>query len=187
MSDVLHGHTEAEIRGRPGQVATPAMTFSRLAWCGLVVVALHNAEEALTIPTWLPARLEELETRFHMRPLAADTDRLYPGLIMATLLPVIWVALTARSGPRSIGTYSILVLYGFFLANAIMPHLAGSLVLGGYTPGVITAGLLLVPFSAWLGFRAVADGYASKWGLCVSLLVAVALYIPACAALLGMR
>jgi hypothetical protein len=37
------------------------MTFPRVAWCGVAVIALHNAEEALTIPTWLPPRLAELE------------------------------------------------------------------------------------------------------------------------------
>jgi hypothetical protein len=162
-----------------------ARTFPRVARWGVVVVALHNAEEALTIPTWLPPRLSELEAQFGIRPPAADPERLYSGLLLATLVPAVWVALATRSAPRSAGAYSILALYGVFLANAFVPHLLGALWLGSYVPGALTAGGLVVPFSLWLGYRAVVDGYASRWGLIVAVAVACALYFPACAALLG--
>ena len=161
------------------------MTFPRLAWCGLAVVALHNAEEAFTIPTWLPPRLQQLDAEFGIQPLAADTRRLYPGLLMATLIPAIWVAMASRAAPRSIGAYSIMVLYGVFLANAVVPHLLGTVLLASYVPGAVTAGFLVVPFSVWLSSRAVVEGYVSKRGLVVALLVAVALYLPALYALLG--
>jgi len=151
----------------------------------MAVVALHNAEEALTIPTWLPPRLAQLERQFHIQPLAADPARLYVGLLLATLIPAIWVAFASRTAPRRLGAYSILVLYGVFLANAFVPHLAGALLLGGYVPGVITAGLLVLPFTVWLSCRAVMDGYASRQGVVVALLAAVLLYLPAWGVLLG--
>lgn len=102
------------------------MTFPRVAWCGLAVVAFHNGEEALTIATWLPPRLAQLEAQFRIQPLAADPGRLYVGLVVATLIPALWVAMAFRSPPRSAGAYSIIVLYGFFLANAFVPHLLGT-------------------------------------------------------------
>ena len=162
-----------------------ALTFPRLAWWGLAVLALHNAEEGLTIPAWLPSRLAELEGRFGIRPLAIETGRLYVGLVIVTVVPAIWVALTHRSRPRSAGAYSILVLYGLFLANAFVPHLLGALLLGGYVPGVLTAGLLVVPFTGWLAYRAVTDGYASPRGAALALLLAAVLYVPALGALMS--
>lgn len=162
------------------------MTFPALAWRGIAVVALHNAEEALTIPTWLPPRLAQLEAQFGIQPLAADPGRLYLGLALATLIPALWVAMACRSAPRSAGAYSILVLYGIFFANALVPHLLGALLLASYVPGVVTAGALVVPFGVWLACRAVVEGYASTSGLVVALVVAVALYFPALAALLGL-
>jgi hypothetical protein len=164
---------------------TTVVKFPKVAWCGVAVVALHNAEEALTIPTWLPPRLARLEAEFGIQPLAADSARLYSGLAAATLIPLIWVALASRSAPRSIGAYSIIVLYGVFLANALVPHLLGTVLLGSYVPGVLTAGLLVVPFTVWLARRAVVDGYVSKSGLAMALLVAASLYFPALRAQLG--
>jgi len=137
------------------------MTFPRAAWCGLAVVALHNGEEALTIPTWLPPRLAQLEAQLRIQPLAADPRRLYVGLALATLLPALWLALAHRSAPRSAGACSIVVLYGVFLANALVPHLLGALLLAAYVPGVVTAGLLVVPFTIWLIHRALVEGYVS--------------------------
>jgi hypothetical protein len=156
-----------------------------MARWGIGVVALHNAEEALTIPTWLPPRLAQLQSQFRIQPLAADTGRLYVGLLLATLIPAIWVAAARRSGPRTPGAYSVLVLYGVFLANAFVPHLAGALLLSGYVPGAITAGLLVVPFVLTLARRAVSEGYATPRGAALALIVAAAIYAPAVYALLG--
>jgi hypothetical protein len=157
-----------------------------MAWYGLVVIALHNAEEALTIPTWLPPRMAQLEAQFQIRPLAAVPGRLYVGLVLATVLPALWVAAASRSAPRSAGAYSILVLYGIFLANAFVPHLLGAALLGGYVPGAATAAVLVVPFVTALVRRAVAERYASTRGALVALAVAFALYVPALRALLGL-
>lgn len=169
----------------PAAVERRAVTFPNMARWGVAIVALHNAEEALAIPVWLPSHLAQLEAEFHIRPLAADTGRLYMGLVLATLVPAIWVAAAHRCPPRTFGAYSILVLYGVFLANALVPHLAGAVLLGGYVPGVITAGLLVAPFVVTLARRAVADGYASPRGVIVSLLAAIALYVPGAYALLA--
>jgi Protein of unknown function with HXXEE motif len=171
--------------GQLGRLEENVVTFPRVAWCGVAVVALHNAEEALTIPTWLPPRLARLEAEFRIQPLAVDSAQLYWGLAVATLIPIFWVAVASRGGPRSIGAYSIVVLYGVFLANALVPHLLGTVLLASYVPGAVTAGLLVVPFTVWLARRGVVDGYVSKTGLAVALLFAASLYFPALRALLG--
>jgi len=170
-----------------GMSASEGERFRRAAWCGVVVVALHNAEEALTIPDWLPPRLPTLAADFGIRPLAADAEQLYVGLLMATIVPLAWVALAARSDPRSVGAHSIFVLYGVFVANAFVPHLLGVLVLRDYVPGAITAGVLVVPYAVWLSRRAVIEGYVSRRGLLVALGTAITVYVPACLVLLGVR
>lgn len=161
------------------------MTFPRLAWWGLAVVALHNLEEALTLPAWFARHRAQLEAEFQIRPLAAEPARLFVGLVLVTVIPAIWVALASRAAPRSAGAYSILVLYGVFLANAVVPHLSGAVLLRGYVPGVLTAGLLVVPFTAWLVRRSWTDGYATKRGAALALTAAVLLYLPGLWALLG--
>lgn len=156
-----------------------------MARWGLAVVALHNAEEALTIPTWLPPRLARLQVEFGIQPLAADVGRLYVGLVVVTLVPAFWVAIASLGAPRSAGAYSILVLYGVFLANALVPHLLGVVLLASYVPGAVTAGVLVVPFVLMLARRAVRDAYASMPGVLVALLGGAAVYLPALWTLLG--
>jgi hypothetical protein len=161
------------------------MTFPRVARWGLAVIAAHNAEEAITIPTWLPPRLHELETRFGVRPPITDPGLFYMSVSVATIVPAIWVLIASRSAPRSVSAYSIVVLYGVFAANALVPHLLGALALGGYVPGVITAVGLVVPLTIWLCRRAVVDDYASPRGVGIAVLIAAIVYAPAVAILLG--
>ena len=159
--------------------------FQQLARYGLAAIALHNLEEALTMPAWLIPRLAQLEAQFGIRPLAEDLSRFYPGLVVATLVPAIWIAIASRAAPRSAGAYSILLLYGVFFANALAPHILGAVLLGSYVPGLLTAVVLVIPFTIALGRRALIDNYASPAGLAATLVVAFALYIPALAVLLG--
>lgn len=159
--------------------------FQQLARYGLAAIALHNLEEALTMPAWLMPRLAQLEAQFGIRPLAEDLSRFYPGLVVATLVPAIWIAIASRAAPRSAGAYSILLLYGVFFANALAPHILGAVLLGSYVPGLLTAVVLVIPFTIALGRRALIDNYASPAGLAATLVVAFALYIPALAVLLG--
>ena len=161
------------------------MTFTRLARWGVVVIALHNLEEALTMPHWLAPRLATLEMRFGIRPLSEDTTRFYAGLVVATLIPALWIAMTVRAAPRTAASYSIVLLYGVFFANALAPHLVGAVLLGGYVPGIVTAAALVIPFSIWLAARAVRDGYASISGLALAVFCAFALYLPVLSVLLG--
>jgi hypothetical protein len=78
------------------------------------------------------------------------------------------------------------VLYGILLANAFVPHLLGTLLLASYVPGAVTAGVLVIPFTIWLAYRAVVDGYASGRGVALALLVAVAVYGAGLRSLLGL-
>jgi hypothetical protein len=89
--------------------------------------------------------------------------------------------------PRSVGAHAIFVLYGVFCANAFVPHLLGVFLLRDYVPGAVTAALLVVPYSAWLSHRALADRYVSTGGLVVAFGAAITAYAPALVALLGLR
>jgi hypothetical protein len=169
--------------------------FPQLARYGLAAIALHNLEEALTMPAWLAPRLTQLEAQFGIRPLAEDTARFYPGLVVATLVPAVWIAIASKrlearqpgspGASRLPSTYSILLLYGVFFANAIAPHLAGAVLLGSYVPGLATAVALVIPVTIALARRALIDQYASPAGLATTVVIAFMLYIPALAVLLG--
>jgi hypothetical protein len=163
-----------------------AMSFTARSWLGVVVIAAHNAEEALTAPAWLPPRLPELQQRFGVVPMAADAERLYLGLTVVTLFAAGWVALAGRAAPRSLAAHSLIALYAIFFVNAFIPHMVGSLLLGGYTPGVLSAAALVVPYCLWYFRQALSERWVGGAGFAAAFATGAVLYVAAMWTLLGL-
>ncbi|MFE2767133.1 HXXEE domain-containing protein [Streptomyces albidoflavus] len=142
--------TQGETTGRfdaggEGEAAVPAwVTLGLLgAW------ALHDVEELLAMRHW-PARVPELRERFPQVPdrlwrEMAEVDVRRFGLAMAGVGLVVGAAAVEgrRTGGRSAAYQS--VLDGFGLHGLV--HLAQSALVRGYTPGVATTPLLVLPFT----------------------------------------
>ncbi|MGW1459202.1 HXXEE domain-containing protein [Streptomyces albidoflavus] len=142
--------TQGETTGRfdaggEGEAAVPAwVTLGLLgAW------ALHDVEELLAMRHW-PARVPELRERFPQVPdrlwrEMAEVDVRRFGLAMAGVGLVVGAAAVEgrRTGGRSAAYQS--VLDGFGLHGLV--HLAQAALVRGYTPGVATTPLLVLPFT----------------------------------------
>ena len=139
------------------------LAFPRLLLCGTLVIALHNAEEALTMPSWMQRRLPEVAGRLGLGDLRPPAPgRVYAGLVAVTVAPALCLLAAARSRPRSPAIYTALAVVGVFLWNALVPHLALTVLLGEYTPGAVTAGLLTLPYGVFAYRRALAEGFAGR-------------------------
>ena len=178
---------EGEINAQIPPTELGAMSLQGRSWLGVAVIAAHNAEEALTAPTWLQPRLPELLQRFGIAPLAVDAERLYVGLTLVTLFAAAWVALASRAAPRSLAVHSLITLYAIFLVNAFIPHMAGAVLLGGYTPGLFSAVVCVVPYCLWYFNRALSEHWVGGVGFVAAFAVGGVLYVPAVWALLGLR
>ncbi|HYN07380.1 MAG TPA: hypothetical protein VES67_08325 [Vicinamibacterales bacterium] len=160
------------------------MTFTRLARWGIVVIALHNLEEALTMPHWLAPRLAALEARFGIRPLAEDSDRFYAGLVVATLVPALWIAVAARAEPP----HHRQLLPRPCLRSVLRERPGAS---HHWRPPARRLHSrhrdregLVIPFSICLAVR--HPRYATAGGLAVAVFATFALYLPLLSILLGM-
>jgi hypothetical protein len=162
------------------------MTLRGRSWVGVAVIVVHNLEEGLTAPAWLSPRLGELSQRFGIVPLAADAERFYVGLTIVTLASALWVAIASRGAPHSARVVSLMTLFGIFLINAFVPHIAGTIILREYVPGVISAVGLVGPFCAWHFNNAVAERWVDGRELAVALGLAVVFYVPAFWAIAGL-
>ncbi|MFJ7158648.1 HXXEE domain-containing protein [Streptomyces sp. NPDC101118] len=130
----------------PGTVG-PAVTFGLLAaW------AVHDLEELLTVPGWSRDRLPELERRFPRvpervwrQPAPADGREFAAAVAGMALVVTAAAAAGHRTGGRS--AFYQGAVNGFGLHGLV--HLAQAAVVRGYTPGVVTSPLLVVPFGLW--------------------------------------
>ena len=161
------------------------MSFASRSWLGVAVLALHNLEEAATAPAWLQRRGPYLLERLGVVPFAGEPARLYAGLAVVTLIAAAWVGLASRASPRSLAVHSVVGLFSMLFVNAFVPHLVGSVWFREYTPGVVSAIGLVIPYGVWFFRRALVDGWVSRNSLAVTCAVGAVLYGPALQAVMA--
>ena len=146
------------------------MSFRSKLWTFPVAVALHNGEEALSMPAWVSTHGGQLP--LHPRP-----GVIWTGLLLATVAAFAVTALSARNGKQSIWTYLLFGYVAAMLINVFVPHVPATLIFGQYTPGAITAVLINLPVMSILLYKAVHDGWvsgarAARYALLVPLAIA---------------
>jgi hypothetical protein len=125
--------------------------ITRWIWAAPAVFAVHDGEELLTIVPWLRAHRAVLPSVVQTLAdvttpqLALAMVVLFAGLLVATLHG----ARRARRGARSI---LFLLLAGALVGNALT-HVGQALLFRGYTPGLATALLIVLPYGVGLGRR----------------------------------
>ncbi|MFI6465544.1 HXXEE domain-containing protein [Streptomyces sp. NPDC050528] len=133
--------------GDGGRSVEVGVTFGLLAaW------AVHDLEEVVTVPGWVPGRVPGLRERFPRVPERVwqrleATD----GREFATAVALMGgvVAAAAGDGHRTGGRSGFYqgALNGFGLHALV--HLGQAVVVRGYTPGVVTSPLVVIPFTLW--------------------------------------
>jgi hypothetical protein len=140
---------------------SPAATWGLLAaW------VVHDAEEWLTMPGWTIRAAQRGQRRLPLVP--ARFWALLPmsrlRVTVAVLAVGVLIAVAAAAGARTDGRSSLYqaVLIGFGLHSVV--HVGQSVAYRGYTPGVITAVLVVAPFSWWAWHRLQEAGIADIGG-----------------------
>jgi hypothetical protein len=139
----------------------PAMTWGLfLAW------AVHDAEELATMPGWVERAGPRLRTRFPWVPDRAwDRLRMTPaqaGIAIGAMggLMAAASARGARTGGRSPFYQAALAGFGLHAGT----HVAQAVATRGYTPGLVTAPLVVAPFSIWAWRRLGTAGVPRSGG-----------------------
>jgi uncharacterized protein with HXXEE motif len=138
-----------------------SISFERLLWLMPVFLTIHNIEEAAFIEGWH----RSLPIKVHL----AITRRQF--VIAVTFITLAGFALTyvgVEYLASRTGYLLILGMQAILLVNAFVPHIAGTILFRRYSPGVITAVLIMLPFSFYLFRRALAEklmSWPQIWGL----------------------
>ena len=123
-----------------------------------LLLTLHNAEEALFVPTALRTAADRLPATLAAVLPAPET--MYVALVVTTIIPwLVWLLGAARRETR-LGTRLLLLLQCVMLVN-VGWHVAAAVVLGGYAPGLATALAFNLPFSIYLLRRALKERWLS--------------------------
>ena len=131
------------------------MSYQNLLWLFPIVVTLHNAEEAIWLPGW-PKRAVLWSS-----PVTPGSFRF--AVAVLTILAFAVTGLSAASGKQTVWTYLAFGYMAAVLANVLIPHVALTVALRSYMPGVVTAVALNLPVLSLLVVYALREGYVSGW------------------------
>ena len=124
-----------------------SIPFDRLLWLVPIFLTIHNLEEAPFMETWykrLPMKL----------PLTITTRQFVIAVTLITIAGFVLTYLGVEYLANQTGYLLVLGMQAILLFNAFVPHLATTIRFRMYSPGAITAVLILLPFSFYLFRRA---------------------------------
>ena len=141
-----------------------------------LVFLVHDAEEVATVAAWTRANADALPAAVRgFLPISTAQFAAAVALLFVVLSAVSLLA--ARRPGDGLATKAWLVLLAALTANGFT-HPAQTVWFGGYTPGVATAVLLVIPFGALAWRRAVAEGVASRRAAIPLFLAGLAIQLP---------
>lgn len=133
-----------------------AIPLRLLFWLVPVFFMLHNMEEAPFMERWS----KRLPVQF---PLTLTTPQFTVAVTFLTIAGFLLTYVSLEWYPASIGYLLILEMQAILLVNAFIPHLVTTIRFRLYSPGVLTAVGITIPFSVYLFQRAFAE-HILTWG-----------------------
>jgi len=127
-----------------------SLSFERLLWLVPIFFMLHNMEEAPFMERWskrLPFKFHPIDST---RQVVIAMIFLSLGGFLVTYLGVEYLA-------NQTGYLIVLGIQAILLFNAFVPHIAATMRFRLYSPGVVTAILITLPFSFYLFRRALNE------------------------------
>ncbi len=147
---------------------------------------MHNTEEAITFPRYLPLVLARLPETWRSLAGPITLGQVWAALAVVTLIPFALAAWATLRPEQAAPVWLLLLVQATLLLNVIW-HVSAAIVLfDGYAPGLATAVLLNLPFSIYLIRRAARENWVSpraRWALLPS---AVAIHGPVLSGLLSL-
>ena len=153
------------------------MKSKTLLWLIPLLAAIHNAEEAATMPRflgkehlWLPAAARDIVAN-------VSYSQFFVAIIFVTLIPIVIAAFGDLSRERSAAAYALFCVQVVMFINVFW-HLAMALLARGYVPGLISALAINLPFSIYILRRALVERWFSRRATGLAFVIALLLHGP---------
>ena len=156
------------------------MTLSRRAviHCVPALLALHNLEEALAFPRYLPIVRERAPAALQPLVAAVTYEQMLVALAIATIVPFAIAVWAARRPDSAAAIWSVLLIQAVVLLNVAAHVFSAVFLLRGYGPGLVTALLVNLPFSIYLFRRSRREGWATRGGFIALIPAAIVVHGP---------
>jgi hypothetical protein len=125
------------------------------------LLTLHNFEEALMFPRWLPVIQAAAPFGFQTWFDQISSGTLQTALVVATVVPWAVALWSARQPSSALASWLVLLVQAVVLLNVLWHLIIAGVLLRGYAPGLLTAVTLNLPFSIYLFTRARREGWCS--------------------------
>jgi hypothetical protein len=132
-----------------------SIPFERVLWLVPIFLTIHNLEEASFMENWykrLPIKI----------PFTITTRQFAVAVTFLTLAGFVVTYFSVEYLANQTGYLIVLGIQAILFFNAFIPHLATTIRFRMYSPGVITAILIMIPFSFYL-FRRAVDENIFTW------------------------
>jgi len=145
--------------------ALEQLGFVNTLWLFYLVFVLHEVEE------W---NIDQFEHKNFIGLPPAATDRsARMWIAFVCLVGLIWCAVATLPGNPTVAAWIFLPAVAIMIENALQ-HVFWSLYFRQYSPGVVSAVLLLIPMGCYIIAWAVGQGYAPAWYAAVWVVLIVA-------------
>ncbi|MCX8129657.1 MAG: HXXEE domain-containing protein [Clostridia bacterium] len=128
-----------------------------------LAITLHNIEEALWLPQW-----SKYAKKFH-KPVTKD--EFHFAVLLYTIAAYLITALFLFFPQSEIIKYAYFGYAGAMILNAVMPHLAASIVLKRYAPGTVTGVFLNIPVNSLIITYSISKGLIDLTVVVISTLI----------------
>jgi len=131
-----------------------SLSFERLLWLVPIFFTLHNLEEAPFMESWS----KRLPLKIHP---TVSTRQFVIAVTFLTLAGFLLTYFGVEYLANQTGYLFVLGIQAILLFNAFIPHIVSTIRFHMYSPGVVTATLITLPFSFYLFQRALTENMLS--------------------------
>jgi len=128
-----------------------------------IAITLHNLEEAVWLPKW------SKHAKQFQKPVEANVFHF--AVIFVTILAYLSTFLAVAFPSAWLWRHIFHGFLGAMILNTIVPHLASTIILRKYSPGLVTGLFLIIPVNSVILYQSVMLGHIKLLDLTLSILV----------------
>ncbi|GKS10276.1 hypothetical protein YDYSY3_12760 [Paenibacillus chitinolyticus] len=139
-------------------------SLNTVVWLFLAAFMIHDFEEIIFVESWMNRNYERLRPLIPGpgQKLFKDMSNVKSSQFAVAVLVefILFVPVTYLAAER--GIWALFIGFNALLFVHVFTHLGQSILLRSYTPGVVTAVAVSLPYSVYLFYRLLRDG-AATW------------------------